>query len=560
MAVRRSAVGGALCWLFAIEIALAPAALAASGDLDPSFGMGGVVTSDLGGYDEIFALAVQPDGAIVAAGDTYDSVSNESHVAVARYLPSGALDPSFGASGWTTIDAGGTIEYANDVALQADGKMVLCGGSSADFFLARLEGDGSLDPTFGDDGVVHIGFDGGANDAAGGCAVQPDGMIVAGGYANANNTGEVSDFGVARVDAEGDLDETFGQGGKVATDIANHQASASSMVLQPDGKIVLAGGAGNQGIALARYRPDGTLDPTFGADGISTGLAIGASAEGLALQADGKLVTVGRRNVVFTPPGVFSSDITVERFDADGSLDTDFGSGGHVVADIGQEEWAPAVAIQVDGKIVVGGNTFKDGAGNIVVARYDEDGTPDRAFGAGGIVLTKPWFDIVAVAIQTNGNILAGGLTVGGDADFGLVSYLGSEQHDRLAIRIRSVGRHHRWVDYENSGTLASGDLQVDPDGGQPVAISGVGTLPSSAAGEATVSFDLKLDDVAKKWSGVVTVDDPGAGFSATLRLRSWRFGIVRDGASTRGLLWGFKARLFHDRPFLLAFEIDDVA
>jgi uncharacterized delta-60 repeat protein len=412
------------------QVILASPVNAAPGDLDASFGIGGKVTTDVGGYDEVLALTIQPDGRIVAAGATFNGSTGGSDFVVARYKTDGSLDLTFGSGGVATTDFAGRIDIATGVALQSDGKIIVCGLSrigtdhaTSDFALARYTANGALDPTFGVGGRVFTDFGGSADSAGGGVVIQPNGKIVAGGTVTSNASGTISDFGLARYSADGSLDQTFGQGGRVVTNIENHSASAAAMVLQPDGRIVLGGGAGDLGLALARYEADGSLDPTFGVGGIAIGMASGTSATGLALEPSGKLVAAGPKTTLI-PPSQLASDFGVERLNPDGSLDPTFGTGGRVTTDIGgdiaDDDFVADVAIQADGKIVVAGNSF--GTHRIALARYNSNGSLDAGFGTGGVSLTTPFVDLVAVALQPDGKIVAGGLT-SGEADMALARY-----------------------------------------------------------------------------------------------------------------------------------------
>ena len=219
---------------------------------------------------------------------------------LARYDPDGSLDPSFGTGGMVASEVGGTISRGRALALQPDGKIVVVGYTWIglglnywDFGLARYNPDGSLDVTFGTDGVVTTDFVGGF-DAAEEVVLQPDGRIVVVGSAELIPGNFVSrDFAVARYNTNGSLDTTFGNGGKVTSPLGEID-SASSVVVQPDGKIV-AGGGGALTIdfALVRYNTDGTLDPTFGSGGMVTTDLGGSDYAALALQPDGRIVAAG---------------------------------------------------------------------------------------------------------------------------------------------------------------------------------------------------------------------------------------------------------------------------
>jgi len=210
------------------------------------------VTTDFGGSDYGFSVALQPDGKIVVAGYA------GGDFALARYNSDGALDTSFGSGGKVTTDFGGSYHPDGfSVALQPDGKIVVAGYAGGDFALARYNSDGALDTSFGSGGKVTTDF--GGSDAGYSVALQPDGKIVVAGYAGL-------DFALARYNSDGALDTSFGTGGKVTTDFSGGRDVGYSVALQPDGKIVVAGYAGVD-FALARYNSDGALDTSFGSGG-----------------------------------------------------------------------------------------------------------------------------------------------------------------------------------------------------------------------------------------------------------------------------------------------------
>jgi len=349
------------------------------GSLDTSFGTGGKVTTDIGVFDVAFAVAIQADGKIVAAGGTAPE-GYCCQFALARYNADGSLDASFGIGGKvTTIFAGDSQAFA--VAIQADGKIVAAGGSSdpfvTDFALARYNADGSIDTSFGVGGKVTTDF--GGFDRASGVAVQDDDKIVAVGAGGPNN-----DFVLARYNTDGSLDTSFGTGGKVTTDFGGFDG-ANGLAIQGDDKIVAAGLGGFFTVfALARYNTDGSLDTTFDGDGMVTTQFFGEnieSATGVAIQANGKIVVVGS---VFS---TFDQSFALARYNADGSLDASFGTGGKVTTDFGDpsdvgvlcpparkdcsDDSAKGIAIQSDGKIVaVGGAGPCTPPCMFVLARY----------------------------------------------------------------------------------------------------------------------------------------------------------------------------------------------
>jgi uncharacterized delta-60 repeat protein len=298
------------------------------GSLDPTFSGDGLVTTDFGSSAEAFAVAIQGDGKIVAAG-----YASDADFALARYNTDGSLDPTFDGDGLVTTDFAGDFDRARAMVIQGDGKIVAAGWAVVPgpccFALARYNTDGSLDTTFSGDGRVTTDF---GADGAQAVALQADGKIVAGGFTVVTGT---IDFALARYNSDGSLDTTFSGDGKVATNFTGDPDEARALAIQGDGKIVAAGGAGVFGIAdfaLARYKTDGSLDPSFGGDGkVRMDFAGGIDeASAMAIQGDGKIVAAGRVRV-----SVNNYDFALARYNTDGSLDPSFDVDGLVTTDFG---------------------------------------------------------------------------------------------------------------------------------------------------------------------------------------------------------------------------------
>lgn len=230
----------------------------ADGSLDTSFGGTGKVITNVGGFpfgsgDSAASVAIQSDGKILAAGSANPLAQNNSDFALVRYNTDGSLDTSFGTGGKVTTELGSTADFGKSVAIQSDGKIVLAGQygdyPSADFALARYNTDGSLDASFDTDGKVLTNF--GGWDLGQSVAIQSDGGIVAAGHTQ--NASFALDFALARYNADGSLDSSFGIGGKVTTDFGGGPDAGHSVAIQSDGKIVAAGSGGNGDFALARY-------------------------------------------------------------------------------------------------------------------------------------------------------------------------------------------------------------------------------------------------------------------------------------------------------------------
>src|SRR5918992_1157139 len=288
----------------------------------------------------------------------------------------GTLDPTFDGDGRVTTDFGGR-DSAGDVVIQPDGKLVAggfgAGPGELDFALARYNSDGSLDTSFSGDGKVNTDLGANDTDAALDVAIQSDGKIVAGGYVRNlfPDPRGPADFAVARYNADGTLDTTFGAGGSVTTDFAMDHDEASALVIQSDGKIVAGGFAfsGTFDFGLARYNTNGTPDLAWGGDGtVLTNFGGTDSATGLALQPDGRIVAAGSTNLSG------SVDMALARYNTDGSLDTGFDGDGRVTTDFGGDDSASDVALQTDGKIVTAGSRLI-GTYDFALGRYMPNGS-----------------------------------------------------------------------------------------------------------------------------------------------------------------------------------------
>jgi uncharacterized delta-60 repeat protein len=408
---------------------------AAAGDLDPSFGRGGLARTDFSGTDEYaFAVQIQPDGKIVVGGQsgTYPLF----HTALTRFNANGRLDQSFGVGGKATaaLDPGG--DGAQAIALQPDGKIVAAGSVihnnfTVAFAVGRFNSDGSLDQTFGDHGSVQTTF---GDSAAQGddMVLQSDGKIIVVGSTGAGSYSALNDFALARYNVDGSLDQTYGNGGKLKTHfpgVFNTGSLAWCAVLQPDGKLVAGGTYVNEAtpnsFALARYNSDGSLDSTFGQAGLVTTRIGGGSALafGIALQRDGRIVLAGYSDTAQ------DHDFTLARYNSNGSLDQTFGTAGVVTTDFSgsTDDIAYAMALQRDGKIVVGGRTGPYPAFDFGVARYTSNGQLDQSFGSGGKVVTDLGTEELGygIAVQRDGRILLSGAAFNGsNFDMAVLRYL----------------------------------------------------------------------------------------------------------------------------------------
>jgi uncharacterized delta-60 repeat protein len=429
-------------------------ALAAAGALDTSFDGDGKVTTDFGpGRDDANGIAIYADGRIVAAGnmDVTPQVGRGFlDFALARYLPDGRLDPSFGGDGMVTTDFGG-CEFPWAVAIQSDGKVVAggnasaadpattnCGAGGLDFALARYNPDGTLDRSFDGDGTAITDF-GEADDRSVenifALAIQRNGKIVAAGVVSAgqaNGTG--SDIAVVRYRRNGALDPSFDGDGRVTTDLGGEE-TGFGVAVQPNNRVVVAGQSrdtfGGSDFALTRYLPSGKLDSSFGGDGeVVTDFGRIDGASDLAITLDGMF----ERSIVVAgstyPEDVCCSDFALARYQPNGDLDPSFGGDGTVTTDFGGGgDFGSALAIQANGGIVAIGTTFA-GDQDFALARFMSDGTLDPTFEGDGRVVTDFGGEDAAeaIAIDSSGRIVGGGRTgetvVSADRAFAIARYL----------------------------------------------------------------------------------------------------------------------------------------
>ncbi|WP_457353104.1 delta-60 repeat domain-containing protein [Roseateles sp. P5_D6] len=371
-----------------------------AGDIDTSFGGGTLVTPGGITDDYVRGVTVQADGKAVVAGFGVFGSTTGTDFMVVRHLRDGGLDPSFGNGGKvsTAFNNGGRSDEAQAVAVQADGKILVAGSSDQgasgyDFALARYNADGTLDTTFGSGGRVTTSFGNGA-DKAYALLLQPDGKIVLGGDSSQGANG--SDFALARYNADGSLDASFGNGGKVLTAIGSDGARETiyALALQTAAgvsRIVAAGGEGD--FIAAAYRADGTLDAGFGTAGIVRSLfgSITGAARGVVVTADGKLVLAGHRD----------HDFAAVRLLPNGNLDTSFGTGGRAVVAVSADNWDEATALvqQADGRLLLGGwmYTGNSSSADTVLLRLNADGSRDTGFSPNGIRVTA-----VASGVRTD--------------------------------------------------------------------------------------------------------------------------------------------------------------
>jgi uncharacterized delta-60 repeat protein len=343
--------------------------------LDSSFGaVGRVVTP---GNGEGRAVLIQPDGKIVTVGPREVGQNFHFDFGATRHDSAGDLDPNFGAGGIATTDLGGNDDKAFDAALLPGGGFVAVGQAdpaglaNTDFGVVRYTPDGHPDPAFNTTGIETTDLTG-RDDVAHAVAVQPDGKIVAAGTAETSPGG--FDFALVRYNADGTLDRTFGANGIVTADLGTFDDVANAIALQPDGKIVAVGDSG-ENIALARYRPDGSLDPTFGGAGtVVSDLGFDDVANGAAITSGGTIPIAGTR----LGPSV-NLDAMVASYGPNVKLNLGFGDFGVAEADLsGGDDFGDDLVLKPDGDIVVVGSATSAASPpltDMALVRYRPDGT-----------------------------------------------------------------------------------------------------------------------------------------------------------------------------------------
>lgn len=430
-----------LLLIIALSVIFRWGAKAQPGSLDNSFSSDGMITTDFGGEEEGHSVAIQNDEKIIVIGYSLNGSNND--FALTRYNNNGTLDNTFGSGGKVTTDFANNIDKGNSVVIQDDNKIVVSGysfnGSNYDFAVVRYNNYGTLDNTFGSNGKVTTDF---GNSEYGMCvALQNDGKILVAGYSYNN---PYSDIALARYMSNGSLDNSFGNSGKVLTDIGNSYGSTidygNSLAIQNDGKIIVVGRSNigaNDDFAVVRYNQDGTLDNTFSSDGkVTTNFSnYNDAAYSVALQGDGKILVTGFSYYDHTGMGYPDSDFALARYNINGTLDNTFSiytSNGKITEDFEYgDDFSYSVSVQSDGKILVAGsasgNVISDPYLHFALIRYNNDGTKDDTFNSYGQVTTEIsnyGCKAFSIGLQIDNKIVvAGASSNGSNGDFAVARY-----------------------------------------------------------------------------------------------------------------------------------------
>jgi uncharacterized delta-60 repeat protein len=432
-----------------LTLLAAPAASAAPGDLDPTFA-GGAGTERFFPSEEtigLSAVAVQPDGKIVLAGE-----ENPGSVIVVRLLANGEFDPGFGAGGKVTTPFPGGFGEARAVAIQPDGKIVIAGEAkgalNGDFLAARYEADGTPDAGFGGGDGIEIVPVGAGEDRAEDLWLGTGGRIFLTGESRLAPNGVAA--GVAVLGPNGKPDPGFSTDGvtTIETTPTEKADEGEGIVEQPDGKILIADSTGNgagNGFTLVRLLAAGTLDPSFSGDGIVRTVIPPGKPEGadgrstdLALLPDGRIVAAGYGFDEVGPTMKLDSKFAAVRYLADGEPDITFGGAGTGIfsRQAGEgEDAARAIALAPGGKLVLSGNYDAAPSNSSIAAmRLDPSGLVDPGFGSSGLVLrgvTAPFgeiFEDAALDPEERLVIVSRAFEGGGTTSIVVTRFLGDRQ------------------------------------------------------------------------------------------------------------------------------------
>lgn len=410
-----------LCTLTATLIGATAAHAQNAGSLDTTFGVGGKFVAAYYYDQQTEDIAMQADGKIIAVGWTKASSGSDYNFFICRFTANGTMDTTFGPNGNGTIsiDIKGTNKFdvGRCVAVQPDGKIIVAGtaglqtdNSASHAGFIRLNSDGTLDNSFGTAGKFSFPV---GNDTSNPYVfinevqIQPDGKIV--GIGRARNSSTAYDYAIVRLNADGTLDSDFSNDGKHTVDFGGPADEATHLKILPDGKMLVAGNT-SEDLGIVRLFDDGSVDNSYGTLG-KLEIVPGEGSyylRGIAWQADGKIVTSGHT--------IGASNIQLNRWNADGTADTSFGTDGVTETDVdsgSDDQASKALLIQDDGKIIVLGRITTGSTSYFGVLRYTDAGILDSTFSNDGQVLTTfgtAFSFATSGMLQPDGKLLVAGL------------------------------------------------------------------------------------------------------------------------------------------------------
>jgi len=395
------------------------------GDLDLNFGTDGIVTYDVIGQDDyINKVLIQNDGKILCMGRTQASWQNDD-VLMARFLPTGELDPTFGQNGVVITAISSNNDVGNDMVIQDDGKVLVAGyttlSNDFDLLLLRYKPDGGIDSAFGNNGVLVMDVEE-ENNILQSIELLSDGRIL--GFGRVGN-----DLALFQYLSAGIVDNTFGNGGVAVTDLGFDQQIPTDLLVLENGTVLVSASVGpgqEMNAIVCRFTDDGNLDDGFNTIGwvsLSVNPSFVNLARNVAVTSDGKIIVSGS-----SYNGASESEVFAARLQSDGQVDASFGNGGIVLIDVGLGyDFADALVLQPDQKILLAGYTNDGTISNFDILRIDAAGTLDLAFGNNGVVITEVSVGdngVNSMALQPDGKlVVAGSARMGTNDDIALARY-----------------------------------------------------------------------------------------------------------------------------------------
>lgn len=418
-----------LLFLFSCFLHTALLAQLPAGSLDPEFDFDGKLISKAGTAE---GIAVDSDGRIIIAGTTPPGWDYESRILVGRYLPDGTIDSTFSTNAISLFEY--TFAEALDVALLPSGKIITAGSvetspNEYDIALVRLNTDGTLDSSFGENGlaIFNSGF---PVDRVFAMAIQDDEKIITAGIVT--ESGDNENIAVARFNMDGSIDSAFGMDGIVIYDHEGYSDAAYDLIIQADGKLVVTGVISGQimesvKVVVIRFNNNGSFDNTFGNSGIVTADIETFDDRGFSVvqQDDGRLLVgaIANRGTSLTPMYV-----AVLRYNSDGTPDLTYGINGMTTIHTSGDLVYTTLLLQPDGKLLAGGSAFTaTGDIDFIMARFDLSGANDLSWGNNGFVTQDLGWGIQdylrGIVLQPNGKLIAAGYSAGFINNVGMMRF-----------------------------------------------------------------------------------------------------------------------------------------
>ncbi|MEI6763426.1 MAG: MBG domain-containing protein [Actinomycetes bacterium] len=445
--------------LSSIFVALfAPTSFAATGDLDTTFASSGFLTSKLGTSNQIFSMTFDSSGRIVAGGTAV--INGSYRFVVVRYLASGVIDTTFGTNGYATASIG-TRDRIFSIAIDSTGRIVAGGGTIISniwkFALLRFLPNGALDTSFGSSGFTTSTP--GINDQITSIAIDSSDRIIAGGYAAIGGS-YLYHFALGRYLSTGVLDTTFGTSG-FNTTTSGTSDQIHSILIDSAGRIIAGGSVTktNQKFALARYLATGALDTTFGTSGFTLNTP-GTSDQinSLAIDSSGRILAGGYA----TTSVAYAYHFAIARYTSSGAVDTSFATAGFNTTTVGSADQIDSIALDSQGRVIAGGWSTNGNIQPMTLAGYLATGAIDTTFGTSGFTTaTRGNSDAInAVLIDGNGAIYAGGEAfINNDANFLLARYVGPPRTQSALTITTTTGTYATPLTLSTAGGSGSGSI-----------------------------------------------------------------------------------------------------